>query len=79
MEAPPFPLSSRPYPDFLLNGSHRATHVVLLKENHKPLTEAATLDRKSGGAEGSAGLLTRLKMFFPSRKQELRGAQILVA
>jgi hypothetical protein len=28
--------------------------VVLPKENHMQLTEAATLDRKSGGAEGSA-------------------------
>jgi hypothetical protein len=54
MEAPLSSLSSRAYPDFLLNGSHRATYVVLLKENHKPLTEAATLNRKSGGAEGSA-------------------------
>jgi hypothetical protein len=31
-----------------------ATDVVLPKENHMQLTEAATLDRKSGGAEGSA-------------------------
>jgi hypothetical protein len=31
-----------------------ATYVVLPKENHTHLTEAATLDRKSGGAEGSA-------------------------
>ena len=30
------------------------TYVVLLKENHTQLTEATTLDRKSGGAEGSA-------------------------
>ena len=28
--------------------------MVLLKENHTHLTEAETLDRKSGGAEGSA-------------------------
>jgi hypothetical protein len=28
--------------------------VVLPKENHMQLTEAATLDRKSGGAEESA-------------------------
>jgi hypothetical protein len=28
--------------------------VVLLKENHMYLIEAATLDRKSGEAEGSA-------------------------
>jgi hypothetical protein len=31
------------------------TYVVLLKENHMQLFEAATLDRKSGEAEGSAG------------------------
>jgi hypothetical protein len=30
------------------------TFVVLSKENHMQLTEAATLDRKSGVAEGSA-------------------------
>ena len=30
------------------------TYVVLSKENHTQLTEAATLDRKSGEAEGSA-------------------------
>src|SRR5882757_1372773 len=34
--------------------SPATTHVVLRKENHTQLTEAATLDRKSGGAEGSA-------------------------
>ena len=34
--------------------SPATTHVVLSKENHTLLTEAATLDRKSGGAEGSA-------------------------
>jgi hypothetical protein len=34
--------------------SPTTTYVVLLKENHMQLTEAATLDRKSGGAEGSA-------------------------
>ncbi len=54
LKTPPHPLSSRAYPDFLLNGSHRAAYVVLLKESHKPLTEVATLNRKSGGAEGSA-------------------------
>jgi hypothetical protein len=32
--------------------------VVLRKENHMQLTEAATLDRKSGEAEGSAVLRT---------------------
>ena len=31
-----------------------ATFVVLPKENHMQLTEATTLDRKSGEAEGSA-------------------------
>ena len=30
------------------------TYVVLPNENHMQLTEAATLDRKSGEAEGSA-------------------------
>jgi hypothetical protein len=29
-----------------------ATYVVLPNENHRQLTEAATLDRKSGEAEG---------------------------
>jgi hypothetical protein len=33
--------------------------VVLPKENHIQLTEAATLDRKSGEAEGSAVPRTR--------------------
>src|SRR5580700_7729328 len=34
-----------------------ATYVVLPKENHMQLTEAATRDRKSGEAEGSAVFL----------------------
>jgi hypothetical protein len=34
--------------------SPATTGVVLSKENHTQLTEAATLDRKSGGSEGSA-------------------------
>jgi hypothetical protein len=34
--------------------SPATTDVVLSKENHTQLTEAATLDRKSGEAEGSA-------------------------
>jgi hypothetical protein len=34
--------------------SPETTYVVLPKENHMQLTEAATLDRKSGEAEGSA-------------------------
>jgi hypothetical protein len=29
-----------------------STYVVLPKENHMQLTEATTVDRKSGGAEG---------------------------
>jgi hypothetical protein len=29
-----------------------ATYVVLPKENHMQLTEAASLDRKSGGSRG---------------------------
>jgi hypothetical protein len=33
--------------------------VVLFKENHTQLTEAATLDRKSGEAEGPAVRLPR--------------------
>jgi len=41
-----------------------ATDVVLLKENHMRLIEAAILDRKSGGAEGPAVRL--------SSKQTLR-------
>jgi len=37
------------YRDFLPHRSHRRPpHVVLRKENHTQLTEAATLDRKSG-------------------------------
>jgi hypothetical protein len=43
--APGFPASSL---------SPATTYVVLPKENHMQLTEAATLDRKSGEAEGSA-------------------------
>jgi hypothetical protein len=42
------------YPDFLPHRSHRCTYVVLPKENHMQLAEATSLDRKSGGAEGSA-------------------------
>jgi hypothetical protein len=56
----PFPtttlsfLSSRAQPDFLLHGSSTNPDVVLFKENHTQPTEAATLDRKSGEAEGPA-------------------------
>jgi hypothetical protein len=41
--------------------SPATTYVVLLKENHMQLTEAATLDRKSGGAEGSAVRLSQAR------------------
>ena len=44
------------FPTSLL--SPATTYVVLPKENHMQLTEAATLDRKSGEAEGSAVLRT---------------------
>ena len=37
-----------------LTGLTGAAYVVLLKENHMQLFEAATLDRKSGEAEESA-------------------------
>jgi hypothetical protein len=39
-------------------------YVVLLKENHMQLFEAATLDRKSGEAEGSAVPRTLLGNVF---------------
>jgi hypothetical protein len=42
--------------------------VVLSKENHTQLTEAATVDRKSGEAEGSAVRLSDLPN-FPSKPQ----------
>jgi hypothetical protein len=35
---------------------NRTTYVVLPEENHMQLAEATTLDKKSGGAEGSAVL-----------------------
>jgi hypothetical protein len=44
--------------------SPETTYVVLPKENHMHLTEAATLDRKSGEAEGSAVLRTRAGYVF---------------
>jgi hypothetical protein len=40
-------------------------YVVLPKENHMQLAEAATLDRKSGEAEGSAVSLHPEQMFRP--------------
>jgi hypothetical protein len=47
-------LSSRAYLDFLLRSSHRCHLCGSPQENHMQLFEAATLDRKSGEAEGSA-------------------------
>jgi hypothetical protein len=47
-------LSSRAYRISYFAALTGATYVVLLKENHMQLFEAATLDRKSGEAEGSA-------------------------
>jgi hypothetical protein len=44
-----------------------ATYVVLPKENHMHLTEAATLDRKSGEAEGSAVLLPSSQVSLSNR------------
>jgi hypothetical protein len=55
LKASPSPLSSRAYPDFLLHRSRWRPRVWFSpKENHIQSTEAATLDRKSGEAEGSA-------------------------
>jgi hypothetical protein len=64
MEASPSPLSSRAYPDFLLHRSH-GDHLC---GSHMLSTEAATLDRKSGGAEGSAVPRTRLGNVFLSEE-----------
>jgi hypothetical protein len=47
--------------------SPATTHVVLRKENHTHLIEVTTLDRKSGGAEGSAVPRTSLEMFSTVR------------
>ena len=55
--------------------SPATSYVVLLKENHMELTEAATLDRKSGGAEGSAVPRTlRGYVFRPERSVVERSA-----
>ncbi len=59
IEPLPFPLSSRAYRISCFTALTSATFVVLPKENHMPLTEATTLDRKSGVAEGSAVSLAR--------------------
>jgi hypothetical protein len=50
----------RAYPDFLLRCSRpRPRMWFFSKENHTQLIEVTTLDRKSGGAEGSAVPLDR--------------------
>jgi hypothetical protein len=54
MEPSPFPCHPERTRISYLTALANATYVVLLKENHMQLTEAATLDRKSGEAEGSA-------------------------
>jgi hypothetical protein len=41
--------------------------VVLSKENHTQLIEVTTLDRKSGGAEGSAVSLPHFATVLPTR------------
>jgi hypothetical protein len=52
---PPAPACRGSEPGFPASPlSPATTYVVLPKENHMQLTEAATLDRKSGEAEGSA-------------------------
>jgi hypothetical protein len=48
-----------------------ATYVVLPKENHMHLTEAATLDRKSGEAEGSAVPRTLLGNVFSTERTRI--------
>ena len=58
-----------------------ATYVVLLKENRMQLFEAATLDRKSGEAEGSAVRPSGapnlpLNNHFPLRHPERSASQI---
>jgi hypothetical protein len=55
-----------------------ATYVVLLKENHMQLTEAASLGRKSGGAEGSAVSLYQQPMrWVPSKLCLLLGRKVM--
>src|ERR1700733_8236046 len=52
---PPAPACRGSVPGFPASPlSPATTYVVLSKENHMQLIEAATLDRKSGEAEGSA-------------------------
>ena len=66
--------------------SPATTHVVLSKENHTQLTEAATLDRKSGGAdlsrravEGSALPRTLLGNVFQEREDLCHRASLYPA
>jgi hypothetical protein len=65
MASSPYPLSSRKRTRIsYFTALTGATYVVLLKENHMQLLEAAALDRKSGEAEGSAVLRTLLGNVF---------------
>ena len=65
LETPTLLLVIRSVPGFPTSPlSSATTYVVLPKENHIQLTEAATLDRKSGGAEGSA---VRLPVASPAQ------------
>jgi hypothetical protein len=54
MEPVPFPCHPARTRISYLTALTDATYVVLPKENHKQLAEATSLDRKSGGVEGSA-------------------------
>jgi hypothetical protein len=55
MEPLPFPFVIPSVPGFPTSPlSPASTYVVLFKENHMQSTEATTLNRKSGEAEGSA-------------------------
>jgi hypothetical protein len=56
-----------------------ATYVVLPKENHMQLTEAATRDRKSGEAEGSAVPRTFPGNVFRQSAAEWRDLRLLFA
>ena len=54
MEPLPFPCHPDRTRISYLTALTGATYVVLPKENHMQLAEATSLDRKSGGAEGTA-------------------------
>jgi hypothetical protein len=44
----------RAYPDFLLRAASEATCAALLRESRMQIIKATGLDRKFGGAQGSA-------------------------